>query len=101
MIKRFHGSLPTRIADSQQERRASLQQKDDFQVESANETDRSVESRFSEQTTMGKTVNDLGVEIKVMKQEITEIKARMDSIANMTLHMKETLFDGRKHYVLA
>ena len=28
------------------------------------------------------------------------MKARMDSIATMTLQIKETLLDGQKHYVL-
>ena len=91
-IKRFHDALPSRIADSHQERQVFPQQGDDFQAESANETDRLSEMRL-EQTRMGKSVANLGEEMKVIKQEMMEMKARMDSI-------KETLLDGRKHYVL-
>ena len=98
-IKRFHDSLPSRVADSKQERQVGPQQNDDFQVESANETYRLAEIRL-EQVRMGNRFANLGEEMKVIKQEVMEMKARMDSIATITLQIKETLLDGRKHYVL-
>ena len=84
-IKRFHGSASSRIADSQQERQVDPQQNDDLQAESENETDRWAEIRSFEQTRMGKSVADLGEEMKVIKQEVIELKLRMDSIATITL----------------
>ena len=91
-IKRFHDALPIRVADSHQERQVIPQQGDDFQAESANETDRLAEM-ILEQARMGQSVSNLGEEMKVIKQEMMEMKARTDSI-------KETLLDGRKHHVL-
>ena len=100
-MKRFHNYLRSRIADSQQERQVDPQQKDDLQAESKNETDRWAEIRSFEQTRMGKSVATIGEEMKVIKQEVMELKARMDSIATITLQIKEALLDGRKHYVLS
>ena len=98
-IKRFHDSLPSRVADSKQERQVGPQQNDDFQVESANETYRLAEIRL-EQVRTGKSFANLGEEMKVIKQEVMEMKERMDSIATINLQMKGELLDGRKHYVL-
>ena len=84
-MKRFHNYLRSRIADSQQERQVDPQQKDDLQAESENEANKWPEIRSFEQTRMGKNVADLGKEIKVIKQEVMELKARMESIATITL----------------
>ena len=84
-MKRFLDSLPSRIADSEQERQLVPHEKDDFQAESANEIDTLSEISLFEQANMGKSVADLGEEIKVIKQEAIEMKARMDSIATITL----------------
>ena len=96
-IKRFYDFLPTRTADSQQEWKAGPQQKDDSQSESAIETDRMAEIRF-EQVRMGKN-SDFDEEIKGIKQEMMEMKIKMDSNATMTLQIKEMLLNGRKHSI--
>ena len=98
-IKRFHDFLPTRTADSQQEWKAGPQQKDDSQSESAIETDRMAEIRF-EQVRMDKNCcADFGEDMNVIKQEMKEMKARMDNNATMTLQIKEMLLNGRKHSI--
>ena len=98
-MKRFHDFLPTRTVDSQQERQVGPQPKDDSQEESANEIDRLAEIRF-EQVRMGtKCCADFGEDMNVIKQEMKEMKARMDNNATMTLQIKEMLLNGRKHSI--
>ena len=99
-IKRFYDFLPTRTADSQQERQYVQQHKDDSQTELENKIDRLAEIGLFEQARTGKSIDDLCEELKILKQEFIEMKARMNSIATITLQIKEALLDGRKHYVL-
>ena len=98
-LKRFHEFLPTRTADSQQEKQVGPQPKVDSQAELANKIDRLAEIRF-EQIRMGNSCCvDFGEEIKVIRQEMMEMKARMDSNATMTLQIKEMLLNGRKNSI--
>ena len=67
----------------------------------AKEIGRLAEIKLFEQARIVKSVDDLREELKVMKQEVIEMKARMNGIATITLQIKEALLDGRKHYVLS
>ena len=98
-IKRFHDILPTRTADSQQETQVCPPQKVHSQAQLDNEIDRLPEIRF-EQVRMGKhCCADFGEDMNVIKQEMKEMKARMDNNATMTLQIKEMLLNGRKHSI--
>ena len=96
-IKKLHDFIPTRTADSQQESQVGQQQKDDSQGEWANEIDRLAEIRFEQVRTGKSCCDDFGEEMKVINQEMMEMKARMDSNATMTLQIKEMLSNGRKN----
>ena len=96
-IKRFHDFLPTRTTDSQQETQVCQPRKAHYQAQSDNKIDRLAEIRF-EQVRMGKH-SDFDEEIKGIKQEMMEMKIKMDSNATMTLQIKEMLLNGRKHSI--
>ena len=98
-IKRFHHILPTRTADSQQETQVCPPQKVHSQAQLDNEIDRLAEIRF-EQVRMDKNCcADFGEDMSIIKQEMKEMKARVDSNATMILQIKEMLLNGRKHSI--
>ena len=98
-IERFYNHMLSRFATSQNKRRFGQQAGYDSQNEVLSGLDYYQEAE-SDHESMAKNYADLAKEIKVIKQEMTKMKARMHWYANINVYVKEILLDNRKSCIL-
>ena len=93
-MKRFLNHVRSRIAGLDPVRQFEQQEDKDIEADVVNSTDYHQEIEFGQER-MGKNSANLPEAIKVIKQEIEELKTKMDSCVTCTLQGKDILLNER------